>query len=167
LIKSLTGNDLLNHAFGHYADMVVRIAFHNLRNKADAEDVAQEVFLKLLKNAEKLQAEAQGEEHLKAWLIRVTVNRCKDFRKSFWQRNSEPLDESLPALEAERRDLLDEVLKLPYDYRNVIYLHFYEGYTIAEMAQILKKNPNTVGSWLTRAKKKLKTQLTDGGYFDE
>ena len=163
MTKSLTGNDLLNYAFERYADMVVRLAFHNLRNKADAEDAAQEVFIKLLKLSE----EFTDDGHIKAWLIRVTINYCKDFRKSFWQRNTQALDQSLPALDREEKDLFYEVLKLPADYRNVIFLHFYEGYTIAEMAEILQRNPNTVGSWLTRAKKKLKTQLIDGGYFDE
>lgn len=160
--KSLVGNDLLRYAVERYADMVVRIAYHNLKNQSDAEDITQEVFIKLLKHPG-----FQDDGHMKAWLIQVTINQCKDFRKSFWQRKTEPLAEEWESFDKEQQHMLDELWKLPPDYRNVIYLHFYEGYTLTEIARILNRNENTVGSWLRRAKKKLKNLLVEGGYNHE
>jgi len=160
--KSYTGNDVLHDAVTRHADMVVRIAFHHLRNQADAEDITQEVFLKLLQKPG-----FHDDEHMKAWLIQVTINQCKNHRKSFWQRNTEGLTVDWQAFDTEQQSMLDELFKLPPHYRNVIYLHYYEGYTLAEIARILNRNVNTVGSWLGRAKKKLKVFLIEGGYHYE
>jgi len=160
--KSSAGNDLRQTAVERYADMVVRIAYHNLKNQSDAEDIAQEVFIKLLK-----QPGFNDDGHLKAWLIRVTVNQCRDFKKSFWQRNARPLLDEWPVFDQQQQHVLEELWKLPPDHRNVIYLHFYEGYTLAEIAKMLGKNKNTVGSWFARAKKKLKNLLTEGDVYHE
>lgn len=138
--------------------MVVRIAYQNLKNQADDEDVTQEVFIKLLK-----QPDFNDEEHLKAWLIRVTINQCKDLRKSAWFRKRQPLDEQWKPRGEKQLGILDEIWKLPKDDRNVIYLYYYENYTVPEIARILGKNENTISSRLTRARKKLKTILAEEG----
>jgi len=141
-----------------YSDMVVRIAYQNLKNQADDEDVTQEVFIKLLK-----QPDFNDEEHLKAWLIRVTINQCKDLRKSAWFRKRQPLDEQWKPRGEKQLGILDEIWKLPKDDRNVIYLYYYENYTVPEIARILGKNENTISSRLTRARKKLKIILAEEG----
>lgn len=141
-----------------YSDMVVRIAYQNLKNQADDEDVTQEVFIKLLK-----QPDFNDEEHLKAWLIRVTINQCKDLRKFAWFRKRQPLDEQWKPRGEKQLGILDEIWKLPKDDRNVIYLYYYENYTVPEIARILGKNENTISSRLTRALKKLKTILAEEG----
>lgn len=141
-----------------YSDMVVRIAYQNLKNQADDEDVTQEVFIKLLK-----QPDFNDEEHLKAWLIRVTINQCKDLRKFAWFRKRQPLDEQWKPRGEKQLGILDEIWKLPKDDRNVIYLYYYENYTVPEIARILGKNENTISSRLTRALKKLKIILAEEG----
>lgn len=157
--KSSVDNDFIQDAIAKYADMLIRIAYQNTQNQADAEDVAQEVFIKLMQ-----QPAFQDEGHMKAWLIRVTVNQCKDLKKSFWNRHTVALsEEQWPPFEQDRQDLFDDLWKLPKDYRNVIYLHYYEGYTVPEIARILGKNENTVGSWMTRARKQLRHILGGGG----
>lgn len=142
-----------------YSDMIIRIAYHNLRNQADAEDVAQEVFLKLMR-----EEEFEDEGHRKAWLIRVTINLCKDVNKQAWNRKTEGLNETWEPFSNEQQRVLEELWELPKNYRNVVYLYYYEELTVPEIAKILKKKENTVSSWLTRARKKLKTILLEGGY---
>ncbi len=142
-----------------YSDMIIRIAYQNLKNQSDAEDVAQEVFLKLMR-----EEEFEDEGHRKAWLIRVTINLCKDVNKSAWNRKTEGLIETWETVDREQLRVLDELWELPKDYRNVVYLYYYEELTIPEIAKIIKRKENTVSSWLTRARKKLKTILVEGGY---
>ena len=128
-----------------YSSMVLRIAFSNVKNLQDAQDIAQEVFISVLTK----RPQFDSEEHEKAWLIRVTINRCKNHVKSFWNRHTEGLS----------------VLALPQNYRNVIHLHYYEGYSINEIAELLHKKPATVGTWLARGRAALKKSLKGG--FDE
>lgn len=142
-----------------YSNMIMQIAYQNCYNKSEAEDITQEIFIKLLKNAEKI----DSEEHLKAWLIRVTVNLSKDYNKSFWNRNTIKLDEELKYFDVEVQEVFKEISKLKPAYRNIIYLYYYQGYKINDIAQILNMSPNTVSSNLTRARKKLGTILLDGG----
>lgn len=141
-----------------YADMVYRIALHNLKNTSDAEDIFQEVCLTLLtKNAPLF-----DDVHIKRWLIRVTINKCKNFSKSLWQSKTETLDLSRED-SRETENLIPElVYSLPQKYRNIVYLYYYEEYTVAEIAEILGENKNTVNSKLQRARKKLKEILEEG-----
>lgn len=140
-----------------YADMIYRIAFQNLKNRADAEDIFQDVCIALItKNPP-----SDSEEHLKRWLIRVTVNKCCNVHKSVWKTRVEPIDEHLDLPSKEEKEVMEEIWELPKKYRNVIYLYYYESYTIPEIAEILGKSQNTVSSRLTRARKKLRTILTD------
>ena len=152
------GTEKIEEIIVKHADMIYRIALQNTKNRADAEDIVQEVCLSLLT----ADAPIGDEAHIKNWLIRVTVNKCKNFRKSFWNRNREPLSYSLPYLSNDGRELLDEILRLPKPHRNILYLHYYEGYGIKEIADILNMKPNTVGSYLKRARDKLKNTLTQG-----
>jgi RNA polymerase sigma-70 factor (ECF subfamily) len=137
----------------------MRIAYQNTGCRDDAEDIVQEVFIKLM-----LKPPFQDEVYLKAWLIRVAINLCKDHKKSFWQRKVDAITEDYPAVSPEQGEIWHEVRKLGENYRNVIYLYFYEGYNIPEIAKILGRKENTVSSWLGRAKKKLKLILSEGGY---
>ena len=142
-----------------YSNMIYRIAVHNLNNTADAEDIMQEVCIELLT---KFQGN-KDDEYIKAWLIRVTINKCRSFRRLVWQKRRESLDDHIDLEAPEHTGIMEEIRQLPKDYRNIIYLYYYESYTIAEIAEILGKKPNTVSSNLQRARKKLKTILTEGG----
>lgn len=148
-----------------YADTIRRICFLHLKNRADVEDVFQEVFLKYILYERLFESDV----HEKAWLIRVAVNQCKDVLKGFFRRNVYSLDdvEFQPSYEFDdmSKELLNAVLALPDKYRDVIYLFYYEGYTAIEIAKILNKRENTIYTWLTRGKSRLKESL--GGDFFE
>lgn len=143
-----------NEAFKRYSDMVYRLAFARVKNKYDADDILQEVFLRFIKVKEKV----NNEEHVKALLIRITINCSKSLLSSSWFKRTEPLSETLSVRDKEL-DTLDAVLRLPQKYRTVIHLHYYMGYSIDEMAAILKSKPSTVKSQLHRARQKLKIDL--------
>lgn len=143
-----------NRAIERYADTVRRICMIHLKNHADTEDIFQNVFLKYVLST----AVFESEEHEKAWFIRVTINACRDLLKSFFRSRTVSLDTLLdqPAdLTETDRTVLDAVLALPPKYRDVVYLHYYEGYTAPQIGQILKKNVNTVYTLLNRAKQAL------------
>lgn len=152
MLQTFGTNDAVSIAIEKHADMVRRICFLYLRNTADVEDVFQEVFLKFFQNAESL----QSEEHQKAWLCRVTFNKCKDLCKSYWRKNVVSIEEmDIPYETTEQSELMQAILALPTDCKELIYLHYYEGRTIPQIAEMLHKNPNTVYSQLKRAKKLL------------
>lgn len=142
--------------FRQYADMIYRIALHNLSNSSDAEDILQEVCLALMTGSP-----PDDEPHLKRWLIRVTINKCKNLKRSYWQRNRESLEDYTHLQAPERPGIPDEIYKLSENHRNIIYLYYFEDYTVPEIAEILGKNENTVKSSLQRARKKLKSILTE------
>lgn len=153
----------VNTTIEQYADTIARLCMVCLKNPADSEDISQTVFLKYAL----CDTAFESEEHKKAWLIRVTVNACRDLLKSFFHSRTVPLDTLLqyPAETTDsNREVLEAVLALPKQYREVIYLHFYEGYTAPEIARLLKKNTNTVYTLLRRAKDILKVSL--GGELD-
>ena len=145
-------------AIERYGDMVRRLCLVHLKNPADTEDIFQNVFLKYVLSP----VVFESPEHEKAWLIRVTLNACKDLVKSFFRSRTVPLEELLdqPApLSEERREVLEAVLDLPQKYRDAVYLHYYEGYTAAEIGKLLGKNTNTVYTLLTRARGQLRKTL--------
>jgi RNA polymerase sigma-70 factor (ECF subfamily) len=147
-----------NRALDLYADTVRRICIIHLKNHADVEDIFQEVFLKYLLYGPPFESDT----HEKAWLIRVAINACKDALKSFFRKNVASFDELYNEpfyLQEEESEVLSAVLSLPEKYRNVIYLHYYEGYPAVEIAKILGKNENTIYTWLGRARKELKESL--------
>ena len=143
-------------AVEHYGPLVLRTAFGLVKNLQDAEDIAQEVFLTLLKKDPAF----DGPDHQQAWLLRCTINRCKSHFRSAWIRRSAPLDEHLstPFTPAENT-VLDAVAALPMKYRQVIYLHYIEGYSTAEIAALLDSKQNTVLSQLSRGRALLKDTL--------
>lgn len=150
--------DVVAKAIEKYADMVRRICFLYLRNKTDVEDVFQEVFLKFFLHADSL----QNEQHERAWLCRVTFNKCKDLCKSSWRRKVVSIEDmEIPYETPEQGELIQMVLKLPPKYKEVVYLHYYEGRSIPEIAQLLQEKPNTVYTQLRRAKSKLKQKMGD------
>lgn len=138
-------------AFLKYSDMVYRLAFARVKNKYDADDVLQDVFLRFIKHSEKV----TNEEHAKALLIRITINCSKSMLSSSWFKKTEPLSENLSVSQPES-DTLDAVLRLPKKYRTVIHLHYYMGYSVDEIAEILNTKSSTVKSQLHRARKQLK-----------
>jgi len=145
----------VNRAIEQYADMVFRLCMVHLKNHADAEDVFQSVFLRYTLHSEPF----DSSEHEKAWLIRVTVNACRDVLKSFFRKQTVSLEDMASAVSEEQYAVLEAVWSLPKNYRDVVYLHYYEGYTAPEIAKILRKNPNTVYTHLTRAREMLKDIL--------
>lgn len=149
----------LSRALGAHADTVRRICFLHLHNRDDVEDVFQEVFLKYALH----RPDFESHDHERAWLLRVAVNACKDLHRSFWRRRVSSLEDANQsglAIRDRDREVLDAVLRLvPPKYRDVIYLHYYEGYKAAEVAAILGQKENTVYTWLARAREQLKTTL--------
>ena len=139
----------VNAAIDRYADTVRRLCMLHLKNYADTEDIFQTVFLKYALHTAPF---ADG-EHEKAWLIRVTLNACKDLLKSVFRSRT-------VALEAAAN------LPLPKKYKDVVYLHYYEGYSAPEIAGLLHRNVNTIYTWLGRAKALLRTALEEGGGED-
>lgn len=156
-----SGKDAFPYAFSQFTDTVYRVAMHNTTSAADAEDISQTVFVKLLESDKAF----RGTEHLKAWLIRVTINQCRDELR----KNSRIVlcESPLPKDTAEKEDSVIEAVKaLPENYRNAVYLHYYEGYTAKEIGKILDAKPNTVLSWLSRGRAILKEEMI-GGFDDE
>lgn len=154
----------INTAIEQYADTVKRICIVHLKNHADTEDIFQTVFLKYALSS----AVFENTEHEKAWFIRVTINACRDLLRSFFRSRTVPLDvladqEALSF--ADNREVLEAVLSLPAKYRDVVYLHYYEGYTAPQIGEILGKKTNTVYTLLTRAREQLRRLL--GGDEDE
>lgn len=147
----------VNRAIDLYSDTIRRICMLHLKNTADTEDIFQTVFLKYALS----DICFENHEHEKAWLIRVTINACKDLLKSFW-KHTIALDEIIEQpsnISPDHKEVLEAVLSLPARYRDVVYLHFYEGYTAPEISQILHKNVNTVYTLLNRSKQMLQKKL--------
>lgn len=138
-----------------YADQLFRIAYCYMKNRSEAEDAVQTAFLRYLEKRPVF----ESEEHQKAWLIRVTVNICRNRLRSFWFRKTTALTENLFGFLPEESELLDAVTRLPIKYRSVIVLYYFEGYPLAQAAKILRVPEGTVGSRLQRARKRLKSML--------
>lgn len=158
---SLGTNDVVTEILLKHSDMVRRICYMYLHNRDDIEDVFQEVFLKLLQT----DITFENAEHEKAWLCRITINKCKDFCKTFWKKNVESIeDKEIPFEDKTESDLMLAVLSLPDKYKDVIYLFYYEGYTAVEIAKVLNQKENTVYSNLHRARELLKQKLGGCNY---
>jgi len=141
---------------------VYRFCYTYLRNGADTQDAVQNVFIKLFTKP----VNFESEEHERAWLIRVASNYCKDVLKSAWNQRAD--FESIPeqaTSDAEPDETLEIVLKLPENQRICVYLYYYEGYSTAEIADIIKRPPSTVRNYLSDARSLLRKRLEGG--FDE
>lgn len=135
----------------------------HLKNFADTEDIFQTVFLKYVLSS----VSFESEEHEKAWFIRVTTNACKDLLKSFFHSRITSLDgllEKPGEMQDDHREVLEAVLSLPKKYREVVYLHYYEGYTAPEISQILGRKVNTIYTLLTRSRQMLREKLGGNEY---
>lgn len=138
-----------------YANMVYRLAINRTKNKPDAEDVFQDVFLKFVKQKKAF----ESDEHLKAWLIRVTINCSKNLLNSSWFRHTTPFVDNMVFETEEKTNVYHEVLKLPLKYRTVIHLFYYEDLPTSKISSILSVNESTVRSQLLRARQMLKVSL--------
>lgn len=153
----------IEDAVREYTQMVLNIAYTYTKNSHDAEDIAQDVFLSLYRNMWKI----GSYEYMKAWLIRVTINKSKNHMKTAWIRKRSEMpnvQQDLPTNET--GDLLNAVLSLDVKYKIPIYLMYYEGYSIKEISEIVKIKPATIGTRLKRGREILKTLLGDD-YFAE
>ena len=156
----------VDEAFHKYGDRVFSAAFSVCQNRADADDVVQNTFLKYYS----LNLDYKSETYIKAWLIRVAVNQAKDLMRSFWQRNKIAWEEymnELPFEEPEDSRLFEAVMRLPSKYRIVIHLFYYEDYTVSEIAEILQCREGTFTSQLSRGRKLLKSTLLEEWNDDE
>lgn len=146
-----------------YSDMVFRLAFARTGNQSDAQDVMQEVFLKYIQEGKTF----EDKEHLKAWLIRVTINTAKNLVTSAWHQRTAQLEEADAVVVEikEKSSVYYAMLELPEKYRDILHLFYYEDYSIEEISRILEMNESTVKSRLRRGRQKLKEIL--GGAEDE
>ncbi len=140
-----------------YADMVYRLAYAHTQNRSDADDVFQETFLRYVRK----KPHFDDEEHEKAWLIRVTINCAKKQMTSAWKRHTVSLEEHTASETQPANDLRAALSQLTPQYRTVIHLYYYEGYTTEEMARMLSKKPSTIRSQLARARQKLESILKE------
>lgn len=152
----------IRHYYEAYADMVYRLGFTYMKNKTDAEDVVQEVFLKLVRQTKNF----SDDEHVKAWLIVTTMNHCKS-QLSYWWNKRLNIDEEETFKEAccnieFDNEILDAIMQLPDMVRISVYLYYYEGYTSMEIAAMLNKPAGTIRSYLHKGRLLLKEILQEG-----
>ena len=151
----------LDNIIDTYADMVYRIALIQMKNRDDAQDVFQEVFFRLVKNIDKI----ENEEHLKYWLIRVTINCSKTSIKNILKNKTLPIEENIYLGKSfenstEYLELFEKINKLPKKYSTVIFLFYYEELSVKEISSITKQKESTVKSQLSRARTMLKDMLS-------
>jgi RNA polymerase sigma-70 factor (ECF subfamily) len=149
----------IEEVYKKYNKMIYQVSFSYMKNPADAEDIVADVFVNLIKTGVKF----QSDEHEKAWLLRTAINLCKNNLKH-WRRKSVDIDEC-ENLQSENQfntsDTLKAVMELPDRYKAAIYLYYYEGYSTAEIARILKKPQSSVRVHLHEARKLLKEVLAE------
>ncbi len=156
----------LRQAMTTWGDAVYRLALSQTRSRADAEDVYQDVFLRLHNS----NTAFTSEEHLKAWLLRVTINRCHDLAKSAWKRRTVAFDperddvaEPAVAHDAEDAAVWQAVGQLPEQLRAAVHLHYADGYPTEDIARIMQCQPSTVRTWLFRARERIRQLMADEG----
>ena len=140
-----------------YAPAIYRLAYARTGSRADAEDIMQEVFVRLLRAGPDFADRA----HARAWLLRVAANCANDWFRAPWRRREGPLTDSLPAPEHEDGGVVDAVLALPAKYRTAVHLYYYEELSVAEIAKITGKSESAVKSRLFRARAMLREALKE------
>lgn len=148
-------HDELKQTILRNSNTVYRLAYAQMKNTSDADDVYQEVFYRYIRKKPFF----ENQEHEKAWFIRVTVNCCKTSLKSFWKTKVCELDETFEDTEVEKEDLSFALKKLPKKYSAVLYLFYFEDMRIKEIASALNLKEGNVGVLLSRARRKLKEIL--------
>ena len=157
-VNSQESGEGVNEIIEKYSDMVYRLAYSYVKTKHDAEDVYQDVFMRYVSKPRSF----DSEEHRKAWLLRVTINRCKSLLSSSWFRKTAPLNET-HSYEMKETDSLSEYLALlPPKYRPVVHLFYYEELTTKQISKILHTKESTLRSWLSRARAILGEKLKEG-----
>lgn len=145
----------LEAAYDAYGAAVYRLALTFLGQRADAEDVTQETFCRLLYRAPAF----TDEQHKKRWLLQVAANLSRDQLRGFWRKQVTQLEDTLPAVAPEEFDALNAVMALPEKFKLPIHLYYYEGYSVAEVADILKLGQSAVKMRLKRGRELLKLEL--------
>lgn len=148
-----------------YMNDIYRVAFSGCRNRQDAEDITQEVFEALLRYEKQA---FRDEEHVKRWLIRVTVNKCKSMWRTPWKRKVDLSDQEIVSAEMEWENEQEEQLffalrKLPLKYAQIVHLFYFEDMKIKEIADVTGISETAVATRLQRAREKLKTYLEESG----
>ena len=147
-----------------YSDLILRLSYTYLKSTHDAEDICQTVFLKLLTSGQTFDSLA----HEKAWIIRTTANACKDALRSTFRRRTVALEAAAATAAPEAPDsaVLEAVMALPENYREAVYLHYFEGYSVREIAGLLGRSEAAVTAHLSRGRHKLRTTL-GGEYYEQ
>lgn len=143
-----------------YQDNLFAAAFNICRNAQDAEDVIQDTFVQYYTTKK----EFENEQHIRAWLLRVAINKAKNVTRTFWRRNKVSIEDYMETLifdTPESENLFETVMQLPEKYRIVIHLYYYEDYTVREIADILKLSESNVKTRLSRGRAMLKTELKE------
>lgn len=148
-----------------YKNTVFRAAYSYCGNKSDAEDISQEVFLKFYT----LDRVFQSENEEKAWLIRVTVNKCKDIFKSSWYKTKTSLEEcrEVYSMNESQSELIDVLMSIPEKYRIVIHLYYYEQYSVKEISEITSRKESTVQTHLQRGRKLIEKKLREEEEYEQ
>ncbi len=152
--------------FEKYQNNLYAVAFNICKNAEDAKDIVQETFIQYYS----LRKEFDNEQHIRAWLIRVAINKAKNINRSFWRKNKRPLEdymESLTFETPESEELFETVMALPEKFRIVIHLFYYEDYAVREIADILKISESNVKVRLSRGRSLLKEKLQEEWEDDE
>ena len=161
-MQSLSTDDCMDEVIDRYSNMVYRLALAQMKNVQDAEDVFQEVFIRYISKPRTF----ESEEHRKAWLLRVTINRSRSAWRAWFRNKTEPLDHTLTAEPEIKQDLSEYLSLLPQKYRSVIHLFYYEELSVKQISEILDAKESTVRTWLTRARAMLGEKL-NGGFLNE
>ncbi len=158
--------DYISDLLDKYGDMVLRIAYTYLKNRADAEDIVQDVFLRIIDKKPSF----NDENHEKSWLIRATINMCKNKANMFWNKNKCSIDDVQEFAVSDKYNtdtsVFQAVMALGEKYRVVVYMYYYEGYSTPEIANVIGKNETTIRSLLNRARNKLKDMLKEDYDFE-
>ena len=160
-------SDAVEQALNRFGNDILRLAYSYMKSRDDAEDIVQDVLIRFMQSAKQF----EDEEHVKAWLLRVAANLCKDRLKSAQRQREvampEGYDVAATSEEDETGDILQAVMRLPDKYRSVIHLYYYEEYKTSEIAAILQKKEATVRSLLKRGREKLEKMMKgDDGYAE-
>ncbi len=158
--------DYISDLLDKYGDMVLRIAYTYLKNRADAEDIVQDVFLRIIDKKPSF----NDENHEKSWLIRATINMCKNKVNMFWNKNKCSIDDVQEFAVSDKYNtdtsVFQAVMALGEKYRVVVYMYYYEGYSTPEIANVIEKSETTIRSLLHRARNKLKDMLKEDYDFE-
>lgn len=150
--------------YDRQAECIYRVCMIYMKNDSDAQDGVQEIFLRIMEK----DIPFQDEEHERAWCIRAAKNYCMDQLKSFWRKKRTDLAtwKEVAADEDTREGkLLEMVMALPVKYREVLYLYYYEEYSVREISSMLERKESTIQSQLAAGRKKLKQQIEKEGYY--